>query len=283
MPRNMFKAYTVEDIQKEVKWYERRLKHSDMALNTVLSYTHTLSDYLFMYKGIVSADNLIAYKNHSMGLYTSSTVNSRINGLNRYFREKDVNYHLKSVKIQRKTYADNVISFEDYIYLKKRLKRDKDWENYYLIWGLGCTGCRVSEINKMKVEHVKTGRMVIYGKRRERVVYIPKKFRNECSDWLRQIGKDEGFLFENTSLDCPLDTHKIEQRIKKMALKYNIDNEVMYPHSFRHMYAKACIKNGMDIADLSDLLGHASLETTRLYVRKSLNEQSEMVNQIVNW
>lgn len=281
MARNTFKAYVVENIPKEVRWFERQLRHNDIAPNTITSYSFALNEYLNFANGTVSANNLLDWKSQVMLTLASSTVNVRMNAMNKYFKLKDVNYHLKTIKVQRKMYAENVISFEDYIYLKKRLKRDRDWSNYFLVWALGSTGCRVSEINRLKVEHIKAGRMVIYGKRRERVVYIPKKFQTDFQEYLSSINKEEGFVFEDNG--NPMDTHKIESSIKKLAYKYKISPEVMHPHSFRHMYAKACVKNGMDIFDLSDLLGHASVETTRLYLRKSLNEQSEVVNRIVNW
>ena len=281
MARNKFKPFIVESIPREVRWFERQLKHNDIAPNTITSYSYALNEYLEFSKGLVSPDRLLDWKGDIMLTLASSTVNVRINALNKYFRLKDVNYHMRTIKVQRKMYAENVISFEDYLYLKKKLKRDKDWKNYYLVWALGSTGCRVSEINRLKVEHIKAGRMVIYGKRRERVVYIPQKFQRECLEYLSSIHKEEGFIFEENG--DPMNTHKIENEVKKLAYKYKIAPEVMHPHSFRHMYAKACVKNGMDVFDLSDLLGHASIETTRLYLRKSLNEQSEVVNRIVNW
>ncbi len=281
MARNVFKNYVVENAQKEIRWFERRLKYDDMAFNTISSYSFTLRDFLKSSDGIVSAATLLDYKGKIMQTNTSATVNARINGLNRYLKEKDVNYHLKTMKVQRKTYTDNVISLEDYTYLKRRLKRKEDKFDYFLIWALGSTGCRVSEIVKLKVEHIYTGRMVIYGKKRERVVYITRKFMKECQEWLEEMNKEEGFIFEENGL--PMDTHKIESRIKKLAKEYGIDPTVMYPHSFRHMYAKACYGNGMGLADLSDVLGHASIETTRLYVQKSISEQYEMINRIVNW
>lgn len=281
MARDVFKSFTVEDVKKESKWFERRLKHSDMSFNTISSYCFALRDFLAKNNGMVTAATLIGYKNAIMQTNASSTVNARINGLNRYLREKNINYHLKTVKVQKRTYVENVISMEDYIYLKRRLRRDKDWFGYYLIWALGSTGCRVSEIVKIKVEHIYTGRMVVYGKGRERVIYITRKFMKECQEWLEGIGKTQGFIFEQNGE--PISTRKVENIVKKLGIKYKINPEVMHPHSFRHMYAKACYSGGIGLADVSDLLGHASIETTRIYVQKTLTEQYEMINKIVSW
>ena len=71
--------------------------------------------------------------------------------------------------------------------------------------------------------------------------------------------------------------------VKVFAARYGIDPDVMYPHSFRHRFAKNFIEVCPDIALLSDLLGHDSIETTRIYLRRSSREQYRIVNQVVNW
>ena len=75
----------------------------------------------------------------------------------------------------------------------------------------------------------------------------------------------------------------VRSRLKDFAARYNLDPEVMYPHSFRHRFAKNFIEHSGDISLLSDLLGHESLETTRIYLRRSSTEQARIVNQVVNW
>ena len=75
----------------------------------------------------------------------------------------------------------------------------------------------------------------------------------------------------------------IRSQLKTFADRYHLDPKVVYPHSFRHRFAKNFIENGGDIAFLSNLLGHTSIETTRIYLRRSSTEQSLIVNQIVDW
>lgn len=75
----------------------------------------------------------------------------------------------------------------------------------------------------------------------------------------------------------------ISQQLKNYADKYGLDQAVIYPHSFRHLYAKNFLEKYNDIAMLADLMGHESIETTRIYLRKTATEQRELIDKIVTW
>ena len=72
-------------------------------------------------------------------------------------------------------------------------------------------------------------------------------------------------------------------QLKSLALRYNINPAVVYPHSFRHLFAKTFLERFNDIALLADLMGHESIETTRIYLRKTSTEQHNIVNRVVDW
>ena len=71
--------------------------------------------------------------------------------------------------------------------------------------------------------------------------------------------------------------------LKRIALRYGIDQDVVYPHSFRHLFAKNFIARNPDIALLADLMGHESIETTRIYLRRTANEQRAAVDKAIDW
>lgn len=75
----------------------------------------------------------------------------------------------------------------------------------------------------------------------------------------------------------------ISQQLKNYADKYGLDKKVVYPHSFRHRYAKNFLEKHNDIALLADLMGHESIETTRIYLRRTASEQQALVDKIVTW
>ena len=99
---------------------------------------------------------------------------------------------------------------------------------------------------------------------------------------IRDRGRSKGALFLNR-FGNPITASGIRGQLKTFAVRYNLDPEVVYPHSFRHRFAKNFIEKSGDIALLSDLLGHESIETTRIYLRRSSSEQYQLINKIVDW
>lgn len=115
-----------------------------------------------------------------------------------------------------------------------------------------------------------------------RRLYIPQKLRKETLEWLEEEHRSSGYLFLNRYGDR-ITTRGISQQLKNYAEKYGLDKKVVYPHSFRHRYAKNFLEKYNDIALLADLMGHESIETTRIYLRRTASEQQELVDKIVTW
>ncbi|HDZ3541108.1 TPA: tyrosine-type recombinase/integrase, partial [Mannheimia haemolytica] len=91
-----------------------------------------------------------------------------------------------------------------------------------------------------------------------------------------------GFIFLNKYGDR-ITTRGIASQLKVFARRYKLDPKIVYPHSFRHRFAKSFLERFNDIAFLADLMGHESIETTRIYLRKTSTEQQEIVNKIIDW
>ena len=248
------------------------------------------SAYLFAFRqfsdkyGTVTKKNLTAYKVWLVDNFKPQTVNLLLRGMNCYLesvgKEK---WKLTFVKVQQKPFLENVISEADYEYFKKSLKDDGEMFWYFVIRFLAATGARVSELIQIKVEHVKLGYLDLYSKGGKlRRIYIPATLQEEASQWLGSKRQDSGFLFLNKRGDR-ITTRGISGELKKYAVKYGIDPKVVYPHSFRHRFAKSFLAKCNDIAFLADLMGHESIETTRIYLRKTATEQREIVDNIIDW
>jgi site-specific recombinase XerD len=115
-----------------------------------------------------------------------------------------------------------------------------------------------------------------------RRLYIPKKLRKETISWLNDKNRTSGYLFLNR-FGKRITTRGISQQLKNYAGKYGLESKVVYPHSFRHRFAKNFLEKYNDIALLADLMGHESIETTRIYLRRTSSEQQELVDKIVTW
>ena len=268
---------------KNDKSFEAYLRRTNLSENTIEVYLWTVKYFEEHYDGITK-ENLLAYKGYLMEQFKPKTVNLRIQAMNKYltYLSKD-SLRIKSVKVQQKNFLENVISNADYNFLKKQLKKDGNTEWYFVVWYLAATGARVSELIRIKVEHVDIGYFDLYSKGGKlRRLYIPKKLRDETKEWLKKTERTSGYLFLNRFGER-ITTRGISQQLKNYAEKYGLDKKVVYPHSFRHRYAKNFLEKYNDIALLADLMGHESIETTRIYLRKTASEQQAIVDKIVTW
>jgi integrase len=263
--------------------FEAQLRKDALSENTVTSYLWTVDYYLSHYDA-VNTENLLAYKGYLLERFKPKTVNLRIQAINKYleFLEKD-RLKLKFIKIQQKNFLENVISNADYTFLKNSLKKDGNTEWYFVVWYLAATGARVSELVQIKVEHVQTGHIDLYSKGGKlRRLYIPKRLKNETIAWLAETKRTSGYLFLNR-FGNRITTRGVAGQLKIHAEKYGLDVKVVYPHSFRHRFAKNFLDKFNDIALLADLMGHESIETTRIYLRRTASEQQAIVDKIVTW
>lgn len=148
---------------------------------------------------------------------------------------------------------------------------------------LAATGARVSELIQIKAEHVQLGYLDMYSKGgKVRRLYIPIKLQKETLKWLELRQIRSGFVFLNR-FGARITPRGISSQLKQLAFKYGINSKVVYPHSFRHRFAKNFLAKYNDIALLADLMGHESIETTRIYLRKTSMEQRQIIDTVIDW
>ena len=263
--------------------FETFLRRLDLAKNTVSSYIWTVNYFERTYKDF-NKKNLLAYKGYLVEHFKPQTVNLRLQAINKYLEFiKQDKLKLRFIKVQQKNFLENVISNADYKFLKSSLLNDgyKDW--YFIVWFMTATGSRVSELLQIKAEHVQIGHLDLYTKGgKMRRIYIPRTLQKEALQWLQERQISTGYIFLNRFGER-ITTRGIAMQLKHFADKYGLKREVVYPHSFRHRYAKNFLDRFNDIALLADLMGHESIETTRIYLRRTASEQRKIVDKIVNW
>lgn len=263
--------------------YQKYLKYSNKTENTIRAYQDGVRQFFQMYH-TMNQDNLRLYKCYLVEHYKPQTINVRIRAVNSFLEfSGNQEEKLKMVKVQRQMYADYVISQADYEYLKQCLVRDGNWLYYFVVRYMAATGLRVSEVIQVTVSDVENGCKEIYSKDNKiRRIYIPKQLREETLKWLAGKEQMDGFLFLNQE-QYLLTPAAIRGQLKKFSFLYGINPKSMHPHSFRHRFAKNFIETIGDIAFLSELLGHESIETTRICLKRSSAEQYQIVNKVMNW
>lgn len=146
----------------ELDKFEEFLSQGNMAKNTISAYLYAVKEFGSRHKEL-NKRNLLVYKTYLIETYKPKTVNLRIQALNKYlvFVGK-TKLRLKSVKVQQRSYLENVISNADYTFLKNKLKKEDNLEWYFVVRFLAATGARVSELVQIKIEHVQVGYYDIY-------------------------------------------------------------------------------------------------------------------------
>lgn len=263
--------------------FEKYLQNTNLSENTIKSYLFATKQFREQY-GSVTKKNLKSYKVWLIENFKPKTVNLRLRAINFYLEFLCKNdWKIPFVRVQQKAFLENVISEADYTYFKNALKQDNEMFWYFVIRFLATTGARISELIQIKVEHIRLGYLDLYSKGGKlRRIYIPKSLQKEAISWLNDKNQESGFIFLNKYGDR-ITTRGISGQLKKLAIRYNIDPAVVYPHSFRHRFAKSFLERCNDIAFLADLMGHESIETTRIYLRKTATEQREIIDSIVDW
>lgn len=269
----------------EIEKYEAYLRDANKSENTISMYLFSARQYVARYDGELNRGNLKDYRNYLRDKFSIKTCNSRLNGINLYIEKvlKKPQMKIEYLKEQQKPFLENVISDADYEYFKKRLDTPATKYWYFVIRFLAATGARISEFIQFKVEHVKRGYVDIYGKGSKlRRIYFPAALRDSALLWLNEIGRDSGFIFVNKN-GKQITPRGIAIQLKAFAKDFKIPTEVVYPHSFRHRFAKNFLERYNDISFLADLMGHESIETTRIYLRKTSTEQREIVDRVITW
>ena len=265
------------------KKFELYLLEQNLSKNTITSYLCAVRQFETRYKKL-SRQNLKDYKIYLIETYKPQTINLRIRAMNCYLESiGKEGWKLSTVKVQQKPFLENVISEADYLYFKNCLKRDHEMYWYFVVRFLAATGARVSELVQIKCEHVRMGYLDLYSKGGKlRRIYIPAALQKETLKWMAENHRESGFLFLNKYGEL-ITARGIAAQLKHFGIRYGLNPTVIYPHSFRHRFAKSFLERYNDIAMLADLMGHSSIETTRIYLRKTSTEQQNIVDRVIDW
>ena len=267
----------------KIIYFKKYLQENGCSENTIRSYSSTAYSFLSKYDTVTS-ENLIDYRNSLLNSRKSSTINQKINAINRYIKfENNGTANANLIKVHRAVYIDNVISNEEYELFKKQLLKDKKYKLYFLIRFMASTGMRISEVLQLTTDDIRIGHCNIRSKgNKERRIYIPSALSYEAMLWMTEYNINNGYIFIN-QYGGRMSPSGVRYLIKHYGSKYGIPESHLHPHAFRHRFALNFINVHKDISMLADLLGHESIETTRIYLKKTADEQKNLINLIVNW
>ena len=209
------------------------------------------------------------------------TIRLRMMGLERFGKFVKKPIELKRPKYKRSLDTDNVPSESEYNKILSFLKGYGNMDYYFWIKILASTGARVSEFIQFTWEDILAGEATVRGKgNKYRRFFFPEKLQKEVRVYVKENGK-KGIVA--TGRYGRITARGLSQNMKVWGEKAGVDRSKMHPHAFRHFFAKMYLKNSKDVIQLADILGHGSVDTTRIYLQKTKQEQMKDINKNVKW
>ena len=264
----------------EMDNFEAFLIEEELSKATRESYLFSVNQFFKKYDE-VNKTNLIKWKSSLLDNLSAKTVNLRLCGIRKYCEYKEIPFSIKQVKIQKTTSVENVMTLEQFNTLIEGLIADdeKKWAVYYSI--LAKTGARISEFLKMKKSDLDNGFAEMHTKGKIRKILFPKSLLQEINDFYKGFKADD-YLCINKYGE-KMSTRGFATMLQKHAKRYGLPLENAHPHSFRHLFAVEFLKRNNNISLLADLLGHSGVNTTMIYLRMSQEQQTEALNNAVDW
>ena len=236
---------------------------------TVEKYIRDISAFSNYADGAeITKETVIAYKKHLQDSYAVRSVNSMLASINSLF--VFLGWHdlkVKSIKLQQQIYCpeEKELTKAEYTRLCRTAER-KHNERLNLILQTICgTGIRVSELQFITVEAVKQGEAVVNCKAKTRSVFIVKELQKKLLRYARSHGIKTGCIFI-TRTGKPISRTNIWREMKNLCLEAEVSPTKVFPHNLRHLFARVFYGIEKDIAKLADVLGHSSINTTRIYI-----------------
>ena len=214
---------------------------------------------------------ILEYKEIIKGKYATRSVNSIISSINSFFDFVSwEDCKVRFLKVQKQIFADESKELKKYE-CERLLKAAIDSKNerlYYLIQTICATGIRVSELKFITVEAVGLRQARINCKGKERVIMLSGELCRLLRKYIKKNKITSGSVFI-TKNGRPLDRSNIWADMKKLCELAGVPKEKVFPHNLRHLFARTFYSIDKDIAHLADILGHTSINTTRIYIMET--------------
>ena len=270
--------------ENQIAAFAAYLKSEEKSKNTVEKYirdVRVISAYVG--KAEITKETVIAYKNKLLSEnYAARSINSMLASFNSLFSFLGwVDLKVKYIKLQRQIYCpeEKELTKAEYMRLVNTAKQKGNERLNLLIQTICGTGIRVSELQYITVESVKCGEAVVSLKGKTRSVFIVKELQKKLLRYAakQKIISGEIFITRNGK---PMSRTNIWREMKNLCVQAGVNPQKVFPHNLRHLFARTFYGIEKDIAKLADILGHSSINTTRIYIITTGNEHRQRMENM---
>lgn len=262
MEERILTADIIEDFRKNLELQEKSTSTIEKYIRDVKAFS------VYAENAAITKEKVIAYKKYLRNNYAVRSVNSMLASINSLFNSLE--WHdlkVKSLKLQQQVFCseDRGLTKAEYARLCKTAKRKKNKRLNLILQTICGTGIRVSELQYITVEAAKQGEAVVNCKAKTRSVFIVKELKQKLLRYAAEQNIKSGMIFV-TRTGKLISRTNIWREMKALCGEANVNPEKVFPHNLRHLFARVFYGIEKDIAKLADILGHSSINTTRIYI-----------------
>ena len=253
----------------EIAEFKNHLTLEERSAATIEKYIRDVRAFaVYAQEAAITKETVIGYKKHLLERYAVRSVNAMLAGLNGFFAFHG--WHdlkVKTLKLQQQVYCpeEKELTKQEYARLCRTAERRKNQRLSLILQTICGTGIRVSELRYITVEAAKQGEAVVNCKAKTRTVFLVKALRQKLLRYAAEQGIKSGMIFV-TRTGKPIDRTNIWREMKSLCQEAGVNPEKVFPHNLRHLFARVFYGIEKDIAKLADILGHSSIDTTRIYI-----------------
>ncbi len=269
---------------KQIAAFAAYLKSEEKSENTVEKYIRDVRAFVtYMGETDITKESVISYKNKLISdNYAVRSINSMLASLNGLFSFLGWNdLKVKSIKLQKQIYCpeEKELTKAEYMRLVNTAKQKGNERLNLLIQTICGTGIRVSELQYITVESVKCGEAVVSLKGKTRSVFIVRELQKKLLCYAAEQNITSGAIFI-TRNGKPMSRTNIWREMKNLCEQAGVNPQKVFPHNLRHLFARTFYGIEKDIAKLADILGHSSINTTRIYIITTGNEHRQRMENM---
>lgn len=249
--------------------FRKNLILQEKSTATIEKYIRDVKAFSVCARGrVITKEMVIAYKNNLQENYAIRSVNSMLASINNLFAFlKWFDLKVKFLKLQQQVFcsAEKELTKAEYKRLCQTAKQKNNKRLDLIIQTICATGIRVSELQYITVEAIKRGEAIVNCKAKTRSVFIVKALKQKLLRWAAEQRIKSGMIFVTKS-GKPINRTNIWREMKSLCKDANVNPQKVFPHNLRHLFARTFYGIEKDIVKLADILGHSSINTTRIYI-----------------
>ena len=260
------------------------LKNEEKSENTIDKYIRDVRAFAtYVGNAEITKETVISYKNNLLSeSYAARSINSMVASINSLFSFLGwTDLKVKSIKLQRQIYCseEKELTKAEYMRLINTAKQKGNERLNLLIQTICGTGIRVSELQYITVEAVKCGEAVVSLKGKTRSLFIVRELQKKLLRYAAEQRITTGAIFI-TRNGKPMSRTNIWREMKSLCEQAGVNPQKVFPHNLRHLFARTFYGIEKDIARLADILGHSSINTTRIYIITTGNEHRQRMENM---